>query len=146
MADLKPLFKDLIRLEIELWDAVDDRLVREVDLQLRNFLTLHVVATTRSCRVHDLVEQLGVAVGTASKAVDRVESTGHCVRRANPADRRSPIIELTSTGRRLYTAAAASVDRELVRRLESVLPAGSLTELSASVAVLRAAGAAGKEP
>ena len=37
MSDLRGLFNDLIRFEIELWNAVDARLKREFDLPLTHF-------------------------------------------------------------------------------------------------------------
>ena len=137
MTDLKPLFQDLIRLEIELWDAVDARLRADVDVQLRNYLPMQVIAATTSCRVYDLVEQLGITVGTASKAVDRLENAGFCQRRNNPQDRRSPILELTPAGQRVLARATASVDSELELRLASVLSSRSLHQLTAWVAKLR---------
>jgi hypothetical protein len=45
--------------------------------------------------VFDIAEELSLTVGGTSKLVDRIEAAGHCVRRANPDDRRSSIIELT---------------------------------------------------
>ncbi|MCT9083685.1 MarR family winged helix-turn-helix transcriptional regulator [Streptomyces fulvoviolaceus] len=134
--DLKPLFTDLIRLEIELWDAVDARLRGDLDLQLRNYLALQVIGTTPSCRVYNLVERLGITVGTASKAVDRLEDAGWCLRRNNPKDRRSPILELTETGESLLDKATLSVDAELALRLASPLDGQALEQLTAAVARL----------
>ena len=138
MMDLKPLFTDLVRLEIELWDSVDGRLRRETGLQLRDFLLIQVIGSTASCRVYSLVEQVGITVGTASKAVDRLERAGHCTRRNNPQDRRSPIIELTEEGERLLATATLSVDSELEARLASALSTESLDVLADTIAKVRA--------
>lgn len=138
MAELKALLIDLIRLEIELWDAVDARLRQEADLQLRDFLLIQVIGSTDSCRVYTLVERSGITVGTASKGVDRLEKAGLCLRRDNPKDRRSPIIELTEQGRRTLAEASAVADKELNDRLASVLSEQELARLADMIAVLRA--------
>src|SRR4051794_33743361 len=53
MADLPTLFADLVRLEIELWDAVEARLRSELGVSLGAAQTLAVVAAVEDCRVHD---------------------------------------------------------------------------------------------
>jgi DNA-binding MarR family transcriptional regulator len=91
--------------------------------------------------VYDIVSRLSITVGGASKAVDRIEAAGHCVRRSNPDDRRSSIIELTPAGASLLAEAIPVVDSELEIRLGSALSARSLQQLSATIATLRSAGA-----
>ena len=91
MADLKVLFNELIRLEIELWDAVDKRLRTDCDLPLSRFEPMQVIARYPECRVQDIAHELAITVGGVSKLVDRIEASGHCRRRANPKDRRSSI-------------------------------------------------------
>lgn len=141
MTDLRRLFSDLVRLETELWDAVDARLRAALDLPLGRFETMQVIERTASCRVFDVVSQLSITVGGASKAVDRIEALGLCERRSNPDDRRSSIIELTPAGQALLVRAVPVVADELEIRLGSVLPARSLDQLSTTIATLRSAGA-----
>ena len=43
VSDLRGLFNDLIRFEIELWNAVDARLKREFDLPLTHFEPMSVI-------------------------------------------------------------------------------------------------------
>jgi MarR family transcriptional regulator, organic hydroperoxide resistance regulator len=143
VSDLKPLFAHLVRVETALWDAVDARLRRELDLRLRDFLPLRVIAGTDSCRVRGIVAELGTTVGTASKTVDRLERAGHCARRDNPRDRRSPIIELTPSGRALLDRATDCVDQELELRLAAVLPGPTLRHLCDALARLHGARPAG---
>jgi DNA-binding MarR family transcriptional regulator len=91
--------------------------------------------------VYDIVSRLSITVGGVSKAVDRMEALGYCVRRSNPDDRRSSIIELTPAGESLLAEAIPVVDSELGIRLGAALPARSLQQLSATIASLRTANA-----
>lgn len=136
--DLTALFSDLVRLETELWDALDARLRDECDLRMGRFDTMRVIARTTPCRVFDIAEGLAITVGGASKMVDRIEAAGHCVRRSNPDDRRSSIIELTAAGVSLLAAAASVVEDELTARFASVSTA-DLAHLHVTLATLRKA-------
>jgi len=140
MTDLKRLFSDLVRLEIELWDAVDRRLRADCGTSMGGFDVMQVIARTPDCRVYDIARELSITVGGTSKAVDRIEARGHLVRRSNPQDRRSSIIELTPQGERVFARAGEAVDDELRIRLGAVLPERSLEQLSTLIARLRAAG------
>lgn len=132
--DLRALFDDLVRVEIALWDAVDRRLRRDLDLPLGRAEVLRVMAATPSCRVQDVAEALAITVGAASKLVDRLEAGGFCVRRAHPGDRRSSLLEPTEEGRRVHAAAAAALEDELAHRLGalSVRDLGALASLLAT--------------
>jgi DNA-binding MarR family transcriptional regulator len=133
------LFGELVRLEIELWDAVDARLSADCDLTLGRFLPMQVIARRPGCRVQDIAEELAITVGGTSKVVDRVAAAGHCLRRPNPDDKRSSLIELTPAGEEAMAKATASFEDELERRLGSALPAGGLRELAATLTRVRAA-------
>jgi DNA-binding MarR family transcriptional regulator len=139
MPDLKVLFSDLIRLETDLWNAVDARLRSEHDLQLTWFEPMQVMSKYPACRVFDIKEELSITVGGTSKLVDRIEAAGLCRRRANPDDRRSQIIELTPAGRRLLAKATKSFEDELQTRLESVVTGRALDQFGATLTRLRAA-------
>ena len=139
MTDLKEIFNDLIRFEIELWNTIDGRLRREFDLPLGSFDTMQVIARIGNCRVYDIARELSITVGGASKVVDRIEASGHCRRRANPDDRRSSIIELTAAGVGLLAQASEAFENELQMRIGSVLPPRALQQLSGSLAKLRSA-------
>jgi MarR family transcriptional regulator, organic hydroperoxide resistance regulator len=145
--DLKLLFAELIRFETELWNGVEARLRADLDLPLSRFEPMQVISRRQSCRVYDIADELSITVGGTSKLVDRIEAAGHCSRRANPDDRRSSIIELTPTGRRLLVRATAVFEEELQARLGSALPARAFHEFGASLSKLRvanrAAGGAG---
>ena len=138
MTELRRIYSDLIRLETELWDAVDRRLREECGLSMGGFDVMQVVARTPGCRVYDIARELSITVGGTSKAVDRIEAAGHLARNANPGDRRSSIIELTAAGAGLLAKAGEVVDDELTQRLGSELTPAELDQLSALIARIRA--------
>ncbi len=143
---LRQLFSDIVRLEIELWDAVDRRLRETPGISMGDFDVMQVVARTASCRVYDIAEQLSITVGGTSKAVDRLERRGHVARRSNPGDRRSSIIELTPEGAEALAGAGVVVDDELQLRLGAVLSTESLAQLGSLIARIRSGLAKPPEP
>lgn len=140
MSDLRRLFNDIIRFEIELWNAVDARLKSELNLPLSHFEPMSVMGRLPGCRVYDIASELGITTGGTSKLVDRIEASGYCRRLPNPADRRSSLLELTPEGRRLLGAAGAAVDDELQRWLGAALPERTLRQFGATLTRLRTAG------
>ena len=138
---LAALFSELVRMETELWNAVDLRLRTECDLPLTHFEPMQVIARIPSCRVFDIASELSITVGGTSKLVDRIEAGGHCRRLANPQDRRSSLIELTPSGRRLLARATRAFEDELQIRVGSVLSERQLAQLHATLTKLRRASA-----
>jgi DNA-binding MarR family transcriptional regulator len=142
MPDLTALFNELVRLEVETWDAVDARLRAEHGLPLTRYEVMRVIASHPKCRVYDIVAELSLTTGGASKLVDTVEAAGHSRRQPNPDDRRSSIIELTPAGKRFVEKATRTVEDELEKRIGSVLPDRSLRQLTATLTRLREGGGA----
>jgi len=140
MSDRRRLFNDIIRFEIELWNAVDARLKSEFDLPLTHFEPMSVMDRLPGCRVYDIAAELGITTGGTSKLVDRIEANGYCRRLPNPADRRSSLLQLTEAGRRLFTEAGTAFDDELERRLGTAVPERTLRQFAATLTRLRAAG------
>src|SRR6516165_8894427 len=140
MSDLRWLFNDLIRLEIELWNAADARLKSEFGLPLAHFEPMSVIDRIPGCRVYDIANELGITTGGTSKLVDRIEASGYCRRLPNPDDRRSSLLELTEEGRHLFVKAGAAFDDELQRRLGAAVPERTLRQFAGTLARLRAAG------
>ena len=140
MSDLRQLFSDIIRFEIELWNAVDARLKSEFDLPLTHFEPMSVIDSLPNCRVYDIATELGITTGGTSKLVDRIEASGYCRRLPNPEDRRSSLLELTPEGKRLFAEAGKAFDYELQRRLGMAVPERTLRQFAATLARLRAAG------
>src|SRR3954447_5170174 len=143
MTDLPALFADLVRLEIELWNAVEARLRAELGEGLATAQTLAVVAAVQDCRVHDIVRSLSITVGGASKTVDRLERNGLVARRPHPSDRRSSVIALTRAGAATHPKAQRLIATELQAGLGAVLSDRALDQLHRAIAKLRAALAAG---
>lgn len=140
MSDLRQVFNDLIRFEIELWTAVDARLKREFGLPLTHFEPMSVMDQLPTCRVYDIASELGITTGGTSKLVDRIEAAGLCRRLPNPEDRRSSLLELTPEGRQLLAAAGEAFDDELERRLGAAVPERTLRQFAATLARIRASG------
>jgi DNA-binding MarR family transcriptional regulator len=140
VTDLRRLFNDIIRFEIELWNAVDARLKTEFDLPLTYFEPMSVMDRLPGCRVYDIAHELRITTGGTSKLVDRIEARGYCRRLPNPADRRSSLLELTPEGRRLFAEAGAAFDEELQRLLGAAAPERTLRQFAATLTRLRAAG------
>ncbi|HEX5926188.1 MAG TPA: MarR family transcriptional regulator [Baekduia sp.] len=143
MTDLPALFADLVRLEIELWDAVEARLRAEMGVGLATAQTLAVVAAVKDCRVYDIVRGLSITVGGASKTVDRLERNGFVARRPHPSDRRSSVIALTRAGATTHAKAQRLIATELDARIGGVLSDRALDQLQRAIAKLRAARAVG---
>jgi DNA-binding MarR family transcriptional regulator len=139
VTDLRRLFDDLVGLEIAVWDAVDARLRRDRGLPLGHFLPMRIIAGTPGCRVLDVSAQLQITVGAASKVVDRVEAAGLCVRRPNPQDRRSSLIELTPSGTAALAAADVVFEQELAALLGGVLSPTALARFAGTLGRVRAA-------
>ena len=140
MSDLRRLFSDIVRFEIELWNAVDTRLKNEFDLPLTHFEPMSVMEKLPGCRVYDIASELGITTGGTSKLVDRIEASGYCRRLPNPADRRSSLLELTPAGQRMFAEAGVAFDDELRRWLGTALPERTLRQFAATLTRLRAAG------
>jgi DNA-binding MarR family transcriptional regulator len=140
MPDLRRVFNDIVRFEIQLWNAVDARLKSEFGLPLTHFEPMSVMDRLPGCRVYDIANELDITTGGTSKLVDRIEANGYCRRLPNPDDRRSSLLELTPPGRRLFAEAAVAFDDELRRQLGAAVPERTLRQFAATLVRLRAAG------
>lgn len=137
MTNLSDLFKDLVRAETRLYNAIDARLREEHSLSLGGFEFLDIVESVPACRVSDIVATLGVTVGAVSKGVDRLERAGLLVRAVNPGDRRSSILSLTPAGDRVLRVARPTVDDELAASLGGLVPIRDLQATARVLAALR---------
>jgi MarR family transcriptional regulator, organic hydroperoxide resistance regulator len=144
MADLRRVFDDLVRFEIEMWDAIDARLKKDFDLPLTHFEPMLVIDRHPGCRVYDIARELRITTGGTSKLVDRIEASGYCRRLPNPADRRSSVLELTAAGRGVLESAGEAFDEELRRWLESAVPERTLRQFAGTLARLRKHAQAGQ--
>jgi len=142
VSDLRALFNDIVRFEIELWNAVEARLKSEFSLPLTHFEPMSVIDRTPACRVYDIAAELSITTGGTSKLVDRIEASGYCRRLPNPDDRRSSLLELTPAGKEMLDAASIAVDEELERWLGRAVPERTLRQFAATLSRLRAASPA----
>jgi DNA-binding MarR family transcriptional regulator len=138
MSHLQDLFAEMTRLHTQMWNAVDSRLRAEFDLPLSRLEPMQVIARVKDCRVFDIASELSMTVGGTSKLVDRLEDSGLCVRRNNPADRRSSLILLTPEGTRLLQEATVALEDELSRLLGSTAQS-TVDQFTATMRRLRAA-------
>jgi DNA-binding MarR family transcriptional regulator len=139
VSDLRGLFNDLIRFEIELWNAIDARLKNEFDLPLTHFEPMSVIDRLPGCRVYDIARELRITTGGTSKLVDRIEASGYCRRLPNPDDRRSSLLKLTPEGKRLLAEAGAAFDKELQLWLGAAVRERTLRQFAGTLSRLRAA-------
>ena len=140
--ELRQVFDDLVRFETVLWAALDTLLRKECHVALGSFNVMMIIDATPQCRVQDIASALCITVGGTSQAVDRLEAAGRCVRRANPEDRRSSILELTPAGTELLASAGVVFDAELQRLLGAPLSATALKQLGSALSTVRRASAA----
>ncbi len=118
MSEVAEFFDVLLRLEIRLWNELDDAVQHAHGVSLGRLQALRVVQDRAgSARVQDVADDLVITVGAASKLVDRLERDGLARREANPADRRSSLISLTPAGADLLDAGLATFESVLVDRL-----------------------------
>jgi MarR family transcriptional regulator, organic hydroperoxide resistance regulator len=139
MSELRQVFNEVIRFEIEIWNGVDARLKSDFNLPLTHFEPMSVIERLGGCRVYEIASELGITTGGASKLIDRIEADGLCRRRPNPDDRRSSLLELTPAGRKLLHDAREAFDDELGRRLGGLSPR-TVEQLLSTLTRLRAAG------
>ncbi len=135
--DLPALFHAIVRLEIELWNAVEHRLRTEHDVALSWYETLNVVDRIESVTVNDLVRELTITVGGASKLSDRIQSAGYLRRIPHPTDGRSSILELTTDGARLLEKLRTTVARALDSLIGQALPPDIVQRLTVDIGTLR---------
>jgi DNA-binding MarR family transcriptional regulator len=140
VSDLRQLFDNLIRFEIEMWNAIDGRLKKDFSLPLVQLEPMLAIDRRPGCRVYDIAADLKITSGGTSKLVDRLEASGYCRRLPNPADRRSSVLELTDAGRRLLAEAGEAFDEELQRWLGSAVPERTLRQFATTLARLRQSG------
>ncbi|MER7723289.1 MarR family winged helix-turn-helix transcriptional regulator [Streptomyces sp. NPDC096323] len=137
MTDLTQVFMDVVRYETRLYNALGERLRTEHGLTMGQFEFLRIIESRDDCRVNDLAEEAAITVGATSKGVDRLEAAGWVVRRPNPSNRRSSLLELTSEGGKLLAAATPTFEDGLRSWLAEPLTAGSLEQFASTVALLR---------
>lgn len=113
-------FSHLVRSQILLWNACNERVKTSTGLPLARFEVLRTVEQLPLCRVNDIAEQMLITVGAASKLVDRLALSGHLQRQPNPADSRSSLISLTPEGQTIVKKAEQEIAALLKTHLSGV--------------------------
>lgn len=136
--DLSGLFRDLVRLETEVWNRLEAIVHQAHGVPLAWLEIMKVVDVTEGvCRVLDIARALSITVGGASKVVDKVEAAGLCRRQRNPADGRSNLIRLTEPGADLLKAADVTLASALADLVGEAAPVDELAQLSVTLRRLR---------
>lgn len=133
------LFNEIIRFEIELWNLVDARLIRDHQIPLTWYEPMQAISAHKNCRVQEISQALSITVGGVSKLVDRIESAGYCKRMPDPSDKRSAIIVLTPSGVRKLKAAAKTFTQEIEDSTGKALTDDQLDRLLATIKIWRSA-------
>jgi MarR family 2-MHQ and catechol resistance regulon transcriptional repressor len=99
--------------------------IAQAGLGLSDFAALEALLHKGPLRISQIQEKVGLASGSMTAAVDRLERLGLIVRKASSDDRRARVVELTPQGRRL---AAACFERH-AKDLEALMSALSEKEM-----------------
>lgn len=137
MAKLGPMFDDLLRVEIVLWNEIDARLRADHDLTLGRFQVMQVISRMGSCRGADIARSMRITEGGVSKLVAKIVDAGHCVREADPVDGRASIVSLTPRGESKLADAEITFEGELRARIAELLDSKMLTQFAKALVILR---------
>jgi DNA-binding MarR family transcriptional regulator len=138
MSAYEGFFTELVRLEIDLWDRLEQLHASQGVVSVAQLQALRAIGSARgNARVQDISTALQITVGAASKLVDRLERDGLAARAAHPSDRRSMIISLTSSGEIALEEAAGASDQSLTKLLSDILQEEQATELAATLSSVR---------
>ena len=111
-ADGMAVVTSIMRAQQILLGRIDTEL-RPHGLTFARFEVLRLLAFTRSgvLPVGKIGERLQVHAASVTNAVNRLDIDGHVERRQNPADGRSVLAEITSTGRELVERCTETLNR-----------------------------------
>jgi MarR family transcriptional regulator, 2-MHQ and catechol-resistance regulon repressor len=77
------------------------RSIVAAEMGLSDFATLELLLHKGPQRVNEIGRRIQLTSGSITTAVDRMETRGLVIRRADPGDRRASVVELTPKGRAL---------------------------------------------
>ncbi|MFJ5518036.1 MarR family winged helix-turn-helix transcriptional regulator [Streptomyces griseoluteus] len=119
--DLPGFFADLVRCETRLYNGLNDRLRERHGIVTSQFEFLRFLRDHPGSRVADLATEFAIGIGATSKGIDRLERQAWVIRRTNPSDRRSSLLDLTAGGLQLVEAAEATFTGTLAELTADVL-------------------------
>jgi DNA-binding MarR family transcriptional regulator len=124
------MFTELVRLEITLWNGLDDHLRSAAGLSLAQYQALGAIRKHgEAARVQEISREMSITVGATSKVVDRLERDGLAVRTAHPSDRRSSIVSTSERGATALAEADSVVEGHLRHVLGDSLTADGAERL-----------------
>ncbi|WP_116205741.1 MarR family winged helix-turn-helix transcriptional regulator [Amycolatopsis circi] len=133
------LFDHLVRCETRIYNALGERLKAEHGIVASQFEFLRYLGRHPQSRVADMAVNFAIGIGATSKGIDRLEARGWVRRVPNPEDRRSSLVELTSSGRELAGAAEETFRAQLEVLIGSVVGEEQVETVISVLAVLREA-------
>ncbi len=92
---------------------IAERSIADAGLGLSDFAALEALLHKGPLTITEIQAKVLLATGSMTAAVDRLEGKGLVIRRPDPRDRRTKILELTREGRRVVQAAFERHGREL---------------------------------
>lgn len=139
MSGYAAFFSELVRLELGLWNRLDELQEQSGAVSLAQLQALRAVRSRDgAARVQDVADALQITVGAASKLVDRLERDGLALRSANPADRRSMLVALTRIGEDAYEKASAAKATNLADMLGESLADDRAADIADTLASISA--------
>jgi DNA-binding MarR family transcriptional regulator len=98
-----------IRRLIRATDADSKQLARQTQLSTSQILVLELLADAPSQTVGAIAERVGLAQGTVTNMIDRLEERGLVARKRGDSDRRQVNVSLTAAGRTLQQEAPTAL-------------------------------------
>lgn len=89
------------------------RSVEDLEVSLPQFRLLRVLDELGEASATHCAQVLGVGGSSVTRLVDRLDASGHLVRRPDPGNRSAVVLALTAEGRRLVKKVEARRRREL---------------------------------
>lgn len=98
------------------------RSVEDLEVSLPQFRLLRVLDDLGEASATKCAQVLGVGGSSVTRLVDRLDASGHLVRRPDAANRSAVVLALTDAGRRLVKKVETRRRRELKKALDRLSP------------------------
>jgi MarR family transcriptional regulator, 2-MHQ and catechol-resistance regulon repressor len=126
-----------VHLWLVIWRAYDllrqqaEGHIESLGICLSDFAVLELLMTRGPTPINRIGATVRLASGSITTAVDRLERRGLVERRNDPEDRRSRVVHLTDSGRRMIACAFADHEKAMERATAALTPAerGQVVEL-----------------
>jgi DNA-binding MarR family transcriptional regulator len=136
---LAGFFDDLVRCETRLYNAIGEKLRVEHGIAAAQFEFLRYLRDHPRSRVADVAATFAAGIGAISKMTDRLEARGWVARLPNPADGRSSLISLTTSGAELAAEAERTFNDRLAELIAPAISADQVEAARTAIAALRRA-------